>query len=236
MVLKRVVGPMAAAAFLTMPAPATAQVASWHVPAGMTSIMRAGYADAAPVPYYEVRRRAYDQGYREGVDEGEKDARRGDRFAYQDEKEFRRGDRGYHRDFGERERYRQIFREGYAAGYSAGYSRIARPGRYQGGPYDRSVPSGQRGGWGTWGGAPYGRTGGGYYTPALDNGARDGYEKGLEDARKNRSFDPLRHSWYRSGDRHYEKEYGSREQYKDVYRRGFQRGYERGYREARNRW
>ena len=71
---------------------------------------------------------------------------------------------------------------------------------------------------------------------AFDNGARDGYEKGLEDLRKNRSFDPRRHSWYRSGDRHYEGRYGSREQYKDVYRQGFQQGYERGYQEGRYRY
>ena len=80
------------------------------------------------------------------------------------------------------------------------------------------------------------RNGGGYYTPAFDNGARDGYEKGQEDVRKRRSFDPLRHSWYRSGDRHYENRYGSREQYKDVYRQGFQQGYERGFREGRYNW
>ena len=70
---------------------------------------------------------------------------------------------------------------------------------------------------------------------AADNGFQDGLEKGSEDARKNRSFDPLRHEWYRSGDRHYESRYGSREQYKDVYREGFKAGYERGYRDGRYR-
>ena len=70
---------------------------------------------------------------------------------------------------------------------------------------------------------------------AFDNGSRDGYEKGREDIRKNRSFDPLRHSWYRSGDRHYEGQYGSRDEYKNIYRRGFQQGYERGYQEGRYR-
>ena len=69
----------------------------------------------------------------------------------------------------------------------------------------------------------------------VQNGARDGYEKGVEDARKNRSFDPLRHAWYRSGDRHFEGRYGSREQYKDLYRDGFRDGYERGYGESRYR-
>ena len=63
----------------------------------------------------------------------------------------------------------------------------------------------------------------------------DGYEKGAEDARKNRSYDVLRHEWYRSGDRHYESRDGSRERSKNVYREGFKEGYARGFREGRYR-
>ena len=236
MLLKHLAGSVAVSALLIIPVRAEAQVLSSRGrDAGW--ITRAGYADDAPVSYYEARRRAYDQGYREGLKEGEKDGRRGERFAYQDEREFQRADRGYHRDYGDRERYRQVFRDGYVSGYSDGYSRYSRSGRYEGRPgsYGRTGPYGQQGGWGSWGGGAYGRGPGGYYSPAFDNGTRDGYEKGQEDARKNRSFDPLRHSWYRSGDRRYEDEYGSREQYKDVYRQGFQRGYERGYQEGRYR-
>ena len=76
---------------------------------------------------------------------------------------------------------------------------------------------------------------GGYAGPAFQYGVDDGYQKGVEDAHKNRSFDPLRQDWYRSGDRHYDSHMGSREQYKDVYRQGFQQGYDRGYREGRYR-
>ena len=96
------------------------------------------------------------------------------------------------------------------------------------GPYGQQGPYPSRG---TYGPGVY--RNGGYYTPAFDNGARDGYEKGQEDARKRRSFDPLRHSWYRSGDRHYDDRYGSKQQYKDTYRQGFQQGYEQGFREGR---
>src|SRR5215213_490014 len=35
---------------------------------------------------------------------------------------------------------------------------------------------------------------------AFDNGYRDGLEKGREDAQDRDSYDPVRHSWYRSGD------------------------------------
>jgi hypothetical protein len=218
---------MLAGAASLIPMSAFAQSVNWQLPA-----TTAQYRYSEQVPYYEARRSAYDRGYQEGLSRGQEDARRGDRFGYQDEREFQRGDRGYNGRFGDRERYRQVFRDGFAAGYSDGYSRY---GRYEQRPYGSYGPYSQRPGYGNWGGG-YGAYGGGYYTPALDNGIRDGYEKGREDARKNRSFDPRRHSWYRSGDRHYERRYGSRERYEDIYRRGFQEGYERGYREDRYRW
>ena len=234
MALKQIAAPLTVAVLLAVPASVLAQ-ADWR---GVTdqATARARYTDAAPVSYYELRRIAYDQGYREGVKKGENDGRRGERFGFQDEREFQRGDRGYHREYGDRDRYRQIFRDGYAAGYSDGYSRHSRYGRNDGRP-GQYGPYAQQRGYGSWGGNN-GRYPGnnGYSSPAFDNGARDGYEKGQEDARKNRSFDALRHSWYRSGDRNYEGRYGSREQYKNVYRQGFQRGYERGYQEGRYRW
>ena len=72
--------------------------------------------------------------------------------------------------------------------------------------------------------------------PAFDSGYSDGYDKGLEDADKNRSYDPTRHGWYRSADRGYDDdEYGTKAEYKNVYRDGFRDGYEVGYRDfARN--
>ena len=154
--------------------------------------------------YNEVRREAYDNGYREGLQEGGKDGRGGDRFEYRDERDFQRADYGYRRGFGDRERYQQSFRAGFADGYTEGYRRQSRGG-YQGG--GREV-----------------------YLSAFELGARDGHEKGVEDARGRDRFDGRRHKWYRDGDRHYEGRFGSREKYKDEYRRGFLAGYERGYR------
>jgi hypothetical protein len=224
------------------------------------------YSAPAQQSYYEARRVAYDNGFREGVKQGEKDARKNQAFAYQDDRTFQHADKGYHREFGAVERYRQSFRTGYAAGYSDGYQRYAptysyggygNPG-YGNGRYGqgRAVPRGENGGvWGgTAGGYPqpypqpypqqypqpypqqypqypgsYG-TYGSYRSIASQNGFNDGVEKGAEDARRNRSYDPVRQEWYRSGDRHYESRDGSREQYKDLYREGFKAGYDRGYR------
>jgi flagellar biosynthesis/type III secretory pathway protein FliH len=241
-------------AALALTAPAQAQTRGW-LDDGRS------YSAPAQQSFYDSGRVAYDNGFREGLRQGEKDGRKNDRFAYQDERTFQRADKGYHREYGAVDRYRQSFRTGYSAGYSEGYQRYApnygygngrngngngrngNNGRYGNG---RAVPRPDTRdpyGYPNAGGhptypqqspGPYGQYGG-YTSIAVQNGVNDGYEKGVEDARKNRSFDPLRHAWYRSGDRHYEGRFGSREQYKDLYRQGFRDGYERGFREGRYR-
>ena len=199
--------------------------------------VRASYVDDARQPYYESRRAAYDNGFREGVRQGEKDGRDRRTFNYQDDRTWQRADKGYNRSFGELERYRQQFRAGFAEGYRSGYARYGGNGRYEqgraiprqdsygypgGGRYPNQYPSRSQG--------PY--SGGRYgYDAAYPNGVNDGLIKGREDAQKRRSFDPLRHAWYRSGDRNYRREYGPKQQYENVYREGFKDGYERGYRE-----
>lgn len=182
--------------------------------------------------YDEVRRIAYDRGFREGVKEGEKDGRSRDPFRYQDEGDFRRGDVGYHRNYGDETFYRQHFRSGFADGYADGYRRYNRGYNPPGYGYGRPG-YGNRPGYGTGPGYGYGRDE--RFVSAFEIGAREGYEKGRDDGQRNRAFDARRHEWYRSGDRHYENRYGNREQYKIEYRRGFTSGYERGYREARYR-
>ena len=159
--------------------------------------------------YNEIRREAFDNGYRQGLEEGGKDGRQGDRFEYRDERDFQRADYGYRRGFGDRERYQQSFRAGFVEGYTSAYRRQSR------------------------GYGDQGRWGRDQYISAFDLGARDGFEKGVEDARDRDRFDARRHKWYRDGDRHYESRFGPRERYKDEYRRGFLAGYERGYRGLR---
>jgi hypothetical protein len=67
-------------------------------------------------------------------------------------------------------------------------------------------------------------------TAAYQRGFDDGRVKGREDAGDRDSYDPDRHSWYRSANRGYHTAYGSKEEYADLYREGFQRGYEEAYR------
>jgi flagellar biosynthesis/type III secretory pathway protein FliH len=224
------------AATLAASAPAAAQSNAW-LGGGAPA-----YAEGQRQSYNDARRAAYDTGYREGVKEGAKEGRRNEVFRYQDEKTYQRADKGYHREFGDLERYRQSFRTGYAAGYSESYQRNGAVYDRRGGYDDgRAVPRRDSGAppyypdSRSYPGYPQGQGGYRYTGQAFQNGVNDGYEKGAEDARKNRSFDPLRHEWYRSGDRHYESRDGSRQQYKDTYRRGFQEGYDRAFREGRDR-
>ncbi len=70
---------------------------------------------------------------------------------------------------------------------------------------------------------------------AADNGYRDGLVKGREDAEDGDSYDPDRHSWYRSANRGYSSRYGSRDQYARDYRAAFADGYDEAYRDAERR-
>lgn len=72
-----------------------------------------------------------------------------------------------------------------------------------------------------------------YSKPAIENGYRDGFDKGREDARDRDRYNPERHGRYRSADRGYERRYGDKDDYRRIYRRGFQQGYRDGYMSAR---
>jgi hypothetical protein len=77
-----------------------------------------------------------------------------------------------------------------------------------------------------------GRDGGrtGRFSPAYDNGYRDGLTKGRDDAEDRHRFDAERHGWYRSATRGYDDDYGNRAEYQARYRQGFEAGYAEGYR------
>jgi hypothetical protein len=72
-----------------------------------------------------------------------------------------------------------------------------------------------------------------YSNPAIENGYRDGLDKGREDARDRDRFNPERHGRYRSADHGYERRYGDKDDYRRIYRRGFEQGYRDGYMSAR---
>jgi hypothetical protein len=155
-------------------------------------------------------RRAYDQGFQQGVREGEKDARRSG--VYDLDLPNRKGRQG------------ADFDSGFAAGYRAGFERV-RPNRDT---RDNRVYRDDRV---FRGGQVYGApSNGAYREPASARGYSDGYERGLDDARHRNRYDPVGEKDYRNGDDGYYNGYGSKDAYKNNYRAGFRQGYEDGYR------
>ena len=239
--MKRILVPVLGVFSLAASVTAHAQVPGWS-----TSTQPAYVDDRQP--YYESRRAAYDNGYREGIKQGEKDGRNRTVNRYQDERTWQRADKGYNRSFGDFERYRQSFRAGYGEGYADGYRRYAPEGY---GGYGQAIPrdrypdvypnrspypgTSYPGGYGypdqnRYPNGAYGYPGQyGYANAAYSNGLNDGLKKGREDLQKRRSYDPLRHDWFRSGDHDYRGEYGSKDRYRDVYRQAFREGYDRAY-------
>jgi hypothetical protein len=157
----------------------------------------------------EVQRRAYDNGYRDGIASGETDARSGRDFTYTRHDDYRDADEGYRRADGDRELYRQAFRQGFQVGYSEAYNRTARAFRTF-----PTYPSAGR-----------------YSSPAAQVGYRDGLEVGRKDARDRDPHDPARSGRYRSADHDYNSRYGPKEAYMREYRAAFQQGYEQGFRD-----
>jgi hypothetical protein len=70
-------------------------------------------------------------------------------------------------------------------------------------------------------------------TAASERGYREGIQRGSEDAREGRRFEPERDRVYREADAGYNSRYGSRDWYRDEFRRGFTSGYRQGYYNAR---
>lgn len=192
MVFRRILITSIVCGALAAPSLATAQVA---VPRG--SVDR--------VPSEQARQ--YERGYREGLRQGELDARRGRPFVIE-----------------ERGRRRDQFRRGFRDGYESGYDSVRRSSRFGYGQYrdyERRRPATSR------------RLPGGYQEPAFARGYADGYEEGLRDFRERDRYDPVGTRDYRNGDQGYYGSYGSRDAYKNNYRAGFRQGYEEGYRSGR---
>ena len=234
---------ISAALALLSGAPAAAQTSA---PASSWLGTATSYAgDDYQAPYASARRAAYDNGYKDGLKRGEQAARDRKPFNAQLERDYRDGDNGYNRSYGDRARYRDDYRGGFAEGYRDGYERrgYQNGGQYPSGQYPRAqYPNGPYPG-GQYPGSQYptrypgnGRDygyGGNAAYGAFQNGASDGYRKGLEDVQDRKYPDATRHKWYRSGDHDYDRAYGSKDTYKVEYRRGFEEGYNRAFRGAR---
>lgn len=70
---------------------------------------------------FQLRQTALNAGYNNGLQEGRKDRKRGDRFDYRDEGDYQKATEDYSSRLGDRELYKRYFREGFANGYEDGY-------------------------------------------------------------------------------------------------------------------
>jgi len=181
--------------------------------------------------YRQVDRRAYDNGYRQGVRDGENDVRRNRNYSPQQHGEYRDADQGYRRNDGNIDQYRRSYRQGYQTGYNESFNRYGNYGgssRYPTNPNYPTYPTNPN--YPTYPTYPNGTAiPRGSYSPASDNGYRDGLEQGRNAARHGDRFDPVREKRYRDGDHNYNSRYGSRDQYKREYRVAFEQGYRDGY-------
>jgi len=155
----------------------------------------------------------FERGFREGLREGEQDAQQRRSFDLRRHGAYNDGDRGYNRDQGDRGRYRDEYRRGFESGYREGFERVRGVGSTRGR-----------------GRGPFANGRGVYDEPAYARGYAEGFDKGREDWEDRDRYDPVRFREYRDGDRGYNDNYGSRDQYKQHYREGFREGYEDGFR------
>lgn len=229
---------LTAMALMLAAGPAAAQAPGWIQAASAYS------RDDYRAPYADAQRAAYDNGYRDGVKRGEQALRDRRAFDVQRERDYRDAENGYNRSYGDRNRYRDNYRGGFTQGFRDAYERGGygrdNSGVYGGGygrdGYDprgntTQFPGGVRRNGPTYGRGP--GYGGSASYGAYQNGASDGYEKGLDDAGDRKYPDATRHKWYRNGDHDYDNRYGSKEAYRVEYRRGFEEGYLRAFRERR---
>jgi hypothetical protein len=108
------------------------------LPAALATVVAAGVLVSMPAcsagiytttrggSYESIERRAYDNGYRRGFEDGRNDARRNRFFSLERHDEYRDAERGYRRWDGERDPYRVAFRRGFEAGYREAFNRFDR--------------------------------------------------------------------------------------------------------------
>ena len=193
------------------------------------NVVPAQFPSGRAVPRDRVNQ-VYSQGYQSGIRQGERDARSRRARDYRRHNDYRRAGGWNNSRSGEAD----AFRRGFAQGYIAGFDRANRGGwgvpAYPSHP-GPGYPSRGYPGPGFPGGGGYG-----YYSPAMDRGLEDGYRDGVNAARRNQRYDPVRERRYRSGDAGYNSRFGSREQYRAEYRNAYRQGYDRGFQEGRWRW
>ena len=175
----------------------------------------------------ELRRTALNAGYEEGIKEGRKDRRNGNRTEYGNLNSYERATKGYRPRLGDRELYRRYFREAFEDGYNAeSYSTDNRDRRDRNddGYRDRRDRRGRDD-------DNYGDYGGSFQLrqTALNAGFNEGVKQGREDRRARNANGFERHSTYQKATKDYSSRLGDREVFQRYFREAYERGYADGY-------
>ena len=65
---------------------------------------------------------AYEEGFRDGVNKGERDGKKGDRYSLRRHGDYRDADDGYRREYGPKYQYQRVYRQGFEDGYRRSYA------------------------------------------------------------------------------------------------------------------
>jgi hypothetical protein len=152
---------------------------------------------------------AYQQGFRDGMDEGQKDRHKNHDYRATKIGKYEHPP-DYDSTYGDRKHWDQIYQSGFAAGYYQGY--YAVPAVYPAAPAPgyvvppTAVPS----------------------NPAYQQGFKDGVMDGQDDRQSSHAYRALATSKYQHTPG-YDSSYGDKDQYKEIYRQGYAAGYQQGY-------
>ena len=186
-----------------------------------------------------VYRIASQQGYRDGVVQGQEHARKNKRYNPEGTSKFKDAKEGYRSEYGNKDAYKQSYRDGFRRGYDRGFGQNGTYGGYdpQNGhnypPYENKNDPYYGNNdpyYGNDRNVNYGGNGrNDLYRIAREQGYRDGVDHGAEHAREGKSYNPEGTKHYKQATEGYRSEYGSKDTYKQVYRDSFRRGYDQGF-------
>jgi len=152
---------------------------------------------------------AYQRGYRDGMDEGQKDRHKNHDYRATKIGKYEHPP-DYDPSYGDRRHWERIYQSGFAAGYYQGY--YAVPASYPVAPAPGYV-------------VPVEATAS---NPAYQAGYRDGLMDGQDDRQGARAYRAMATGKYQHTPG-YDSSLGDKDQYKEFYRQGYAVGYNQGY-------
>lgn len=152
---------------------------------------------------------AYQRGYRDGMDEGQKDRHKNHDYRATKSGKYENPP-DYDRSYGDKEHWKRIYQSGFAAGYYQGY--YAVPAAYPVAPAPgyvvpaAAVPN----------------------NPAYQQGYKDGLMDGQDDRQSSHAYRAMATGKYQHTPG-YDSSFGDKDQYKEFYRQGYAVGYQQGF-------